>query len=173
MLRGLPILQALTIAVLLASCTGSTRAIRNADTETVRLEILPFRLGQGLGADLVLHGDGRLEEERNGEILGTIRPDGRFIAVQRDTEYALQPDGSIVREDGTVLLVALSDDDCLRHRRLDREMRVRDDGRVVGIDATLPGARSEELLMRVSGDPDSIRRVALFTVAVVNDLVNR
>ncbi len=137
------------------------------------LPIEPFRLGEGAGDDLVLHADGRLEREGNGDVYGTIHADGRFTAAIRGVVYTLQPDGTIFREDGTSLLVALTEDDCLRHRRIDREMRIRDDGTLVGIDASLAGARSEEVLGRVQGNLPAIRRPALFAVAVMNDLVNR
>jgi hypothetical protein len=155
----------------LTGCAGRSSVTQPAAEVAVR--IVPFRVGDGSGDDIVMDRRGRLERARTGEALGILRHDGRFLDEGGDLRFTLGPDGSIVRDDGTALPVALTTEATLRHRGAELEVRIWDDGAVVGVDSTLPGAVIEEVFahVEVEGDLAAARRAILFTLAVADELM--
>jgi hypothetical protein len=133
------------------------------------LLIYSFTMGDHTGDDLVLHEDGRLVREASGQDLGVVRPDGSFTDPSGALLARLEPDGTVVLADGTTLNVMLTPQGTLRRREgSGGEVRIRDDGAIVGVGGVNQG--EEQAFGEVRGYRAEGHRTAIFVLALATEL---
>lgn len=151
--------------------TGEGEAAVEAPTPEA-LVIFPFQMGDHSGDDVMLHEDGRLSSERLGRDIGVLHADGRFVDPNGSLVATLRPDGAIALPDGALFELRITAEDTLRHRvREHLEVRIQDDGTIVGLDLAPQGQTSEESFGSVMSFVPAGRRTALYVLALATQLL--